>query len=106
MLTGRENIYVNGAIMGMSKKENDEKFDEIVEFVDIGDFLNSPVRNYSSGMFVRLGFACAIHMEPDILLIDEVLSVGDMSFQNKSLRRLAPIILCSVPHHSHISVLA
>lgn len=91
LLTGRENIYVNGAIMGMSKKEIDERFDEIVEFADIGDFLDSPVRNYSSGMFVRLGFACAIHMEPEILLIDEVLSVGDLSFQNKSLRRLAEI---------------
>lgn len=91
LLTGRENIYVNGAIMGMSKKEINDRFDEIVEFADIGDFLDSPVRNYSSGMFVRLGFACAINMEPDILLIDEVLSVGDLSFQNKSLRRLAEI---------------
>jgi len=91
MMTGRENIYVNGAIMGMSKKEIDEKFDEIMEFADVGDFLDSPVKFYSSGMFVKLGFACAIHMEPEVLLIDEILSVGDLSFQNKSLRKLAEI---------------
>lgn len=91
MLTGRENIYVNGAILGMCKREIDEKFDEIVEFADIGDFIDSPVKFYSSGMFVRLGFSIAVHMEPEVLLIDEILSVGDLSFQNKSLRRLAEI---------------
>lgn len=91
MLTGRENIYVNGTILGMTKKEIDEKFDEIVEFADIGDFIDSPVKFYSSGMFVRLGFSIAACMEPEILLIDEVLSVGDFSFQNKSLRRLGEI---------------
>jgi lipopolysaccharide transport system ATP-binding protein len=91
MLTGRENIYVNGAILGMTKKEIDEKFDEIVEFADIGDFIDSPVKFYSSGMFVRLGFSIAACMEPEILLIDEVLSVGDFAFQNKSLRRLGEI---------------
>lgn len=91
MLTGRENIYVNGTILGMAKKEIDEKFDEIVEFADIGDFIDSPVKFYSSGMFVRLGFSIAACMEPEILLIDEVLSVGDFSFQNKSLRRLGEI---------------
>lgn len=88
MLTGRENIYINGTILGMSKKEIDEKFDEIVDFADIGDFLDAPIKTYSSGMFVRLGFAIAVHCEPDILLIDEILSVGDSSFQNKSLRKL------------------
>lgn len=88
MLTGRENIYINGSILGMSKKEIDEKFDEIVDFADIGEFIDSPVKHYSSGMFVRLGFAVAIHCEPDILLIDEILSVGDMSFRRKCMKRL------------------
>ncbi|MFQ5456593.1 MAG: ABC transporter ATP-binding protein, partial [Nitrospirota bacterium] len=91
MLTGRENIYVNGSILGMSKKEMDERFDEIVEFADIGDFIDSPVKHYSSGMNVRLGVAVATCLQPEVLLIDEVLSVGDLSFQNKSLRRLAEI---------------
>jgi len=80
ILTGRENIYNNGAVLGFTKKEIDQKFDAIVEFSEIGDFLDTPVQNYSSGMKVRLGFAVAAQMEPDILLIDEVLAVGDMSF--------------------------
>ena len=88
LLTGRENIYVNGAILGMSKKEIDEKFDDIVAFADIGDFLDSPVKNYSSGMYVRLGFAVAIHCEPDILIVDEILAVGDRNFQIKCFRKL------------------
>ncbi|MDI6788314.1 MAG: ABC transporter ATP-binding protein, partial [Planctomycetota bacterium] len=88
MLTGRENIYVSGAILGMTKKEIDKKFDSIVDFADIGDFLDSPVKYYSSGMYVRLGFAVAVHCEPDILLIDEILAVGDMSFQRKCLDRM------------------
>jgi lipopolysaccharide transport system ATP-binding protein len=91
MLSGRENIYINGSILGMSKKEIDKKFDEIVNFANIGDFLDSPVKHYSSGMYVRLGFAIAAHINPEILIIDEILSVGDLSFQNKSLRRLAEI---------------
>lgn len=91
MLTGRENIYVNGAILGMTKKEIDKKFDDIIEFADIGEFIDSPVKFYSSGMFVKLGFSIAINIEPEILLIDEVLSVGDLSFQNKSLRRMAEL---------------
>lgn len=86
MLTGRENIYINGAVLGMSKKEIDEKFDSIIEFADIGDFLDTPVRNYSSGMYVRLGFAIAIHSEPDILLIDEILAVGDINFRIKCVK--------------------
>ncbi|MGB8218561.1 MAG: ABC transporter ATP-binding protein [Candidatus Methanoperedens sp.] len=88
LLTGRENIYINGAILGMSKKDIDEKFDDIVAFADIGDFLDSPVKTYSSGMFVRLGFAVAVHCEPDILLVDEVLAVGDGVFRNKCYQRL------------------
>ncbi|MDD2890555.1 MAG: ABC transporter ATP-binding protein [bacterium] len=92
MLTGRENIYINGAILGMSKKEIDKKFDSIVEFADIGDFLDAPVKHYSSGMFVRLGFAIAIHSEPDVLLIDEILAVGDMNFQAKCYTKMAELI--------------
>ena len=83
LLTGRENVYLNAAILGMTKKEVDEKFDSIVEFADIGDFLDTPVKYYSSGMFVRLGFAVAVHCEPEILLVDEILAVGDISFQSK-----------------------
>ncbi|MFC1589933.1 ABC transporter ATP-binding protein [Candidatus Omnitrophota bacterium] len=91
MLTGRENIYVNGAILGQSKREIDGKFDDIVEFASIGDFIDTPVKYYSSGMFVRLGFAIAVHCEPDILLIDEILSVGDIAFQERCLRRMDEI---------------
>ena len=92
MLSGRENIYVNGAILGMTKKEIDSKLSEIIEFADIGDFIDSPVRTYSSGMFVRLGFAVAVHCEPDILLIDEVLAVGDSNFITKSLNKVSSLI--------------
>lgn len=88
-MTGRENIYLNGTILGMSKQEIKRKFDEIVDFAEIGDFLDAPVATYSSGMTVKLGFSIAIHCIPDILLIDEILSVGDLSFNNKSLRKMA-----------------
>ena len=88
LLTGRENIYINAAILGMTKKEVDEKFDEIIEFAEIGDFIDTPVKFYSSGMFVRLGFAVAVYCEPDILLIDEVLAVGDIQFQIKCFRKI------------------
>ena len=88
MLTGRENIYINGAILGMSKREIDRKFHEIVDFADIGDFIDSPVKHYSSGMYVRLGFAVVVHCEPDILLIDEVLAVGDVGFQDKCIEKI------------------
>ena len=88
MLSGRENIYVNAAILGMTKTEVDKKFDSIVDFADVDDFLDTPVKYYSSGMFVRLGFAIAAHCDPDILLVDEVLAVGDAKFQRKCLNRL------------------
>jgi lipopolysaccharide transport system ATP-binding protein len=84
-LTGRENIFVNGAILGMSRREIREKFDRIVDFAGIGEFLDMPVKRYSSGMYVRLGFSIAAHMEPDVLLVDEVLSVGDVSFKAKCM---------------------
>jgi lipopolysaccharide transport system ATP-binding protein len=87
-LTGRENIYLNGSILGLKKKEIDEKFDRIVEFSELEQFLDTPVKRYSSGMYVRLGFSVAAHLDPDILLIDEVLAVGDMSFQEKCLNRI------------------
>ncbi len=87
-LTGRENIYLNGAILGLSRAEITERFDDIVEFAGVRPFLDTPVRNYSSGMYVRLGFAIAVHVDPDILLVDEVLSVGDVHFQAKSLARV------------------
>ena len=88
LLTGRENIYLNAAILGMSREEVDEKFEDIVAFADIGDFLGVPVKNYSSGMFVRLGFSVAIHCRPDILLVDEILAVGDLAFQRKCFERI------------------
>jgi ABC-type polysaccharide/polyol phosphate transport system ATPase subunit len=90
-LTGRENVYINGAILGMTKREIDKKFDEIVEFSELREFLDTPVKHYSSGMYVRLAFSVAVHLDPDILLIDEVLSVGDIGFRSKSydfIRRL------------------
>ncbi len=90
-LTGRENIFLNGAILGMKKKEIVKKFDQIVKFASIDKFLDTPVKRYSSGMYVRLAFSVAAHMEPDILLVDEVLSVGDMEFQKKCLGKMDEI---------------
>lgn len=87
-LTGRENIYLNAAIMGMSRREIDKCFDSIVAFSELERFLDTPVKRYSSGMYCRLGFAVAAHTDPDILLIDEVLAVGDAAFQSKCLRRM------------------
>lgn len=87
-LTGRENIYLNGSILGMRKAEIDRKFDEIVDFAEIEQFINTPVKHYSSGMYVRLAFSVAAHLEPEILLIDEVLAVGDFAFQKKSLGKM------------------
>ncbi len=91
ILTGRENIYANMAILGLSKQEIDERFDDVVEFAEIGEAIDAPVQTYSSGMAARLGFASAIHTEPDILLIDEVLAVGDVRFRIKCVRRLAEL---------------
>ena len=87
-LTGRENIYLNGAILGMRKAEIDRKFDEIVAFSEIEQFLDTPVKRYSSGMYVRLAFAVAAHLEPEILIVDEVLAVGDHAFQKKCLGKM------------------
>ncbi|MFI5028318.1 MAG: ABC transporter ATP-binding protein [Solirubrobacterales bacterium] len=87
-LTGRENVFLNGAILGMRRAEIRERFDEIVEFADVERFLDTPVKRYSSGMSVRLAFAVAAHLEPEILLVDEVLSVGDASFQRKSMSKM------------------
>jgi lipopolysaccharide transport system ATP-binding protein len=87
-LTGKENIYLNGAILGMKKKEIDEVFDEIVEFAEVREFLDTPVKNYSSGMYVRLGFSIASHVKADILLIDEILAVGDYEFQQKCFDKI------------------
>lgn len=90
-LTGRENIYFNGSILGMKKKEIEAKFDEIVEFSGVDKFLDTPVKFYSSGMYVRLAFAVAAHLEPDILIVDEVLAVGDAEFQKKSLGKMRDV---------------
>ncbi len=90
-LTGRENIYLNGAILGMRKTEIDGKFDEIVDFAEIEKFIDTPVKRYSSGMYMRLAFAVAAHLEPEILLVDEVLAVGDADFQRKCLGKMGKI---------------
>ena len=87
-LTGRENIFLNGAILGMSKAEITRKFDEIVAFAEVERFLDTPVKHYSSGMYVRLAFAVAAHLEPEILIVDEVLAVGDAQFQKKCLGKM------------------
>jgi lipopolysaccharide transport system ATP-binding protein len=103
-LTGRENIYVNGAILGLSRRQIDQRLDAIVDFAEIASFIDTPVKFYSSGMFVRLGFSVAVHAEPDVLLVDEVLAVGDLAFQVKCFERMneirargATVIL--VTHH-------
>lgn len=90
-LTGRENVYMNGTILGMKRREIDAKFDEIVEFSGVEKFLDTPVKRYSSGMYVRLAFAVAAHLEPEVLLIDEVLAVGDAAFQKKCLGKMGEI---------------
>ncbi|NVM22268.1 MAG: ABC transporter ATP-binding protein [Desulfobacterales bacterium] len=90
-LTGRENIYLNGTILGMRKAEIDRKFDEIVGFAEIEKFIDTPVKRYSSGMYVRLAFAVAAHLEPEILLVDEVLAVGDVAFQKRCLGKMSDV---------------
>jgi ABC-2 type transport system ATP-binding protein len=87
-LTGRENIYLNASILGMNSREIDEQFDAIVEFAELQEFIDTPVKRYSSGMYARLGFSVAVHSNPDLLLVDEVLAVGDAFFQEKCLRRM------------------
>jgi len=87
-ISGRENIFINGAVLGLSRREIERRYDDIVEFSGLRDFIEEPVKNYSSGMYVRLGFAVAIHTDPDILLVDEVLAVGDEAFQHRCLRRI------------------
>src|SRR5262249_60818608 len=86
-LSGRENVYLNGAILGLGKRQLDARFDEIVAFAGIEQFIDTPVKNYSSGMYVRLGFSVAINVDPDILLVDEVLAVGDAEFQRRCMER-------------------
>lgn len=90
-LSGRENIYLNGSILGMSKKQVEAKIDEIVDFAGVGQFIDQPVKNYSSGMYVRLGFAISINVDPDILVVDEVLSVGDAEFQERCFDRFVAL---------------
>src|SRR5690606_16154390 len=91
-LTGRENVFLNGVILGMKRQEIRRKFDEIVEFAGLEQFIDTPVKRYSSGMYARLGFSVAAHLEPDILVIDEVLSVGDYAFQMKSLDKMRSVL--------------
>src|SRR5256885_7679131 len=103
-LTGRDNIYLNGALLGFSRKQMEVKFDRIVDFSELGDFIDMPVKNYSSGMYARLGFAIAQDVEPDILIVDEVLAVGDERFQGKCKARIADfptpgVTLCFVSHN-------
>lgn len=88
-LTGRENIYLNASVLGLTKEETEGLFDDIVEFSELGEFIDMPVKHYSSGMYMRLGFSVAIHVRPDVLIVDEILAVGDQSFQAKCLDRIA-----------------
>ena len=90
-LSGRENIFLNGSILGMSKSEIKSKFDEIVAFSEVEKFLDTPVKRYSSGMYVRLAFAVAAHLEPEILIVDEVLAVGDAEFQKKCMGKMKDV---------------
>lgn len=91
-ISGRENVYINGAILGLSRRQVDERMDSIVAFSGLADFLDEPVKNYSSGMYVRLGFAVAVHTDPEVLLVDEVLAVGDEAFAHKCLRRIEEML--------------
>ena len=107
MLTGRENIYINGSILGLSKKEIDNKFESIVDFAKLEDFIDTPVKFYSSGMYVRLGYAVAAHLNPEVMLVDEVLAVGDMAFKRKCQRHMKDYIsqggaVVLVSHDMHL----
>ena len=88
-ISGRENVFINGIMLGLSKREVAKRFDEIVEFAEMKEFIDAPVKTYSSGMYMRLGFAVAIHVDPDVLLVDEVLAVGDEGFTHKCLDKFA-----------------
>src|SRR5215212_525302 len=88
-ISGRENVFINGIMLGLSKREVQSRFDEIVEFAEVEDFIDEPVKTYSSGMYMRLGFAVAIHVDPDVLLVDEVLAVGDEGFTHRCLDKFA-----------------
>jgi lipopolysaccharide transport system ATP-binding protein len=102
LLTGRENVFINGQLLGFSRKEVEKKLDAILDFAEIGEFIDSPVQNYSSGMKVRLGFAVAAQMEPDVLIIDEVLAVGDIGFRVKCMNRISELLRnCAVIFVSH-----
>lgn len=105
ILTGRENIYVNGSVLGLSKQEIDRKIDQIIDFSEIEEFIDMPVQSYSSGMTVRLGFSIASSINPDVLILDEVLAVGDSNFQNKCIRRIGEIVgnsaVIVVSHQAH-----
>ena len=103
VLTGRENIYVSAAVHGLSKRETDEKLDSIIDFADLGDFIDAPVQSYSSGMKMRLGFAVASHLDPDVLLIDEVMAVGDASFRVKCYNKIDQLRdRCATVFVSHV----
>jgi ABC-type polysaccharide/polyol phosphate transport system ATPase subunit len=91
-ISGRENVFINGAVLGLSRAEVERRYDEIVEFAGLGDFIEEPVKNYSSGMYVRLGFAVAIHTDPDVLLVDEVLAVGDEAFAHRCVHRIESLL--------------
>ncbi len=96
-LSGRENVFLNGAILGMTRVEITRKFDEIVAFSEVEQFLDTPVKRYSSGMYVRLAFAVAAHLEPEILIVDEVLAVGDAAFQIKCLGKMQEVAATARP---------
>jgi lipopolysaccharide transport system ATP-binding protein len=102
-LTGRDNVFINGIISGLTRREVEQRFDSIVEFAELGDFIDSPLRTYSTGMQMRLGFAIAVHTDPEILLIDEVLAVGDIAFQQKCMERIAQFktVGCTILLVSH-----
>ena len=90
-ISGRENVFINGIMLGLTKREIQQRFDEIVEFAELADFIDAPVKTYSSGMYMRLGFSVAIHVDPDVLLVDEVLAVGDEGFTHKCLDKFARV---------------
>lgn len=102
ILSGRENIYINGSVLGLTKQEIDDKIDEIIEFAEVDEFIDTPVQSYSSGMQVRLGFAIATALKPDVLILDEVLAVGDFNFRQKCMRRVSEMLTdCAVIFVSH-----